>query len=800
MHDSQTPIELEDLQANGGAPRRSPVPGMIVATLLGMATAGGLFVFLRGNNPPDPAEHGFPEARDVEPEFNPHPPENSPKQNTATESSESPVPSGQEPDETSLAGNSSRASESADSGGNDAAGEAIPEPEPLVAERPQLVSHLPPRLPDRAKPLRLDTPIDLIALFEPSLHTLQGTWTKRDGTLTSGKDITAILSVPVEFPPSYVLRLRLRTVEGDDSFYLKLKVRENETFLVMNGWHSTQGGLHRLDGREASDRNNETRFERPMIGQDRFSDVVVVVQDESVLATLDEQVIVDWTGDSKRLATSPEAPDTTFGHPRIDAVRTRYEIVHYSLTPIVDQSLAAVPDDDAIRQTEKDLESRFDISFRVSRNSDKLDFARKLQAFLVTESHPAARYVLLSHALKNASEAGDFGLSMQLCDQLDSEFAVPVRLLKQTAIEQVSKSNRDPLSSYQLALICSDLAWEAADEHQYNEATSCLKTASSLAKSSRVKILGTQLDEVASAFERWRRAYEPIRESHAAVERGAATEEDFLAWGRFLCLVREDWKAGLPVLRRGGDSELARLARDELEAPREFEPIIRVSRQWMDRSAEHARQEKLALETHARKLALTAKPWADAMQLPLIELSARELFDVKTIWDTSRESEGILIGGESANPGVEATIEFWVRTTDHQGGCLMKREQEREQCIGVSVRNGNAVLFLNGSFYFERSPSQAFISDGRWHHIAVSKVDKYLRLFVDGIPVAEQTARDRFPRANSSGWRLGNHKWVRGGHLAAEFARVRVSSVSRYHARFLPERTYDSDRTTLLLQ
>src|SRR5690606_8245591 len=107
---------------------------------------------------------------------------------------------------------------------------------------------------------------------------------------------------------------------------------------------------------------------------------------------------------------------------------------------------------------------------------------------------------------------------------------------------------------------------------------------------------------------------------------------------------------------------------------------------------------------------------------------------------------------------------------------------------------------FKGNGYYEKADSQGVVVDGNWHHIAICKYGSDVGIFVDGIPSAKMVARTGFPSPNKSQWRLGECMWIEGRHLAAQYARVRVSSICRYHARFIPEKTYPADKQSLMLQ
>lgn len=652
----------------------------------------------------------------------------------------------------------------------------------------------------KSKNLTLGKTADLIAQFDPAKQIQSGLWKIENESLISGTEGYSKLILPYKFPENYILRLRAKKKAGNNNLNVRVRLGGHNTLVVIDGWRGRMSGLHHLDNVGGADPKNETRYLGGIVGTDKQAEILIVCHEKSILVTVDGKTIIDWRGDPSRLSEEGVSDPLKAEQLLIETANASWELSRFTITPILDEPRLAVPAEGEIKKAEKELETTRNIDFRVTRRNEKLPFAQKLRAMIVAETKPANRYALYSHALTNASEAGDLKLALEIADDLAGEFDVSSWDLKQQAITEVAKVRRNPQSYYELALASSELAWKASDEYRYAEAVKLLETALRLAKQSRVQPLITQLISASDRFESWQKSYETVKGSHEAVQRGTAGAADHLAWGRFLCFVIHNWEAGLPHLQQGDDRELARLAAEELEHPVEFQPIVQLVQKWLALANQYSGSDRESIETHALLLSMNAIPLAEDNQLPLIEQYARKLFGGATLINTTSQPQGVLIGGANANPPAEATIEFWMRTTDTRGGCLLKREKEPHDSIGVIIENGLAVLHANGSFYREDANSKAYVSDGQWHHLAVSKVGDHLSLFVDGAPVAELTPRAGFPKRNDSQWRLGHHKWMRGdSHLAAQFARIRLSGVSRYHTRFIPERDYEANQTTLLM-
>ncbi len=92
------------------------------------------------------------------------------------------------------------------------------------------------------------------------------------------------------------------------------------------------------------------------------------------------------------------------------------------------------------------------------------------------------------------------------------------------------------------------------------------------------------------------------------------------------------------------------------------------------------------------------------------------------------------------------------------------------------------------------------VAGGQWHHLAVSKTPKLVRIFLDGNPIAERSCEDVEFVTCPTNLYLGVRKdgspdrWFEG-----EFKAVRISKRARYVAAFKPEDEFARDASTEVL-
>lgn len=793
MNDSNAPLELDDISRPDSSKRKSAATGVLVATLLGSVSAFTLFFLVFGGiDSPETQGSDSQTASDSLSEFDSSPKPTESIQLSSKEESDSTNPPEPPNSSSSEPIVSNEVLEPYQSVLNDDKSKQASE---LTVETTTALDE-PSQMPELVNGFKLGEPINLLDQIDPEKHATRGSWKRENQSLVAQDKVITCLAWPFELPRNYVLRIKLSSTEGLGAFYIKTGWDAHSTDLVLNGWNRTIGGLHLLDGRQASAPDNPTQFLSPMIGTDEPTEVIVIVYDDSIQVTIDETTALNWSGSPEELSIAHSRVPETKGTFWMGTVRTSWKVSLLSLIPIEGLERLAIPDKQQIEAAEAAIEEKMQIDFRRVRNNEKLEVARKLHVESATVEDSVERYVLFKRALEFSSEAGDLELPMTLCESLAEEFQVPLRDLQFDSIETISKARRDPLSSYQLSVYVTNLAWRSADDHNYAEAGRFADEAFDLAKRSRITSLIEQVGKIREQFESWESGYQKVAEAHQRIVEGKETADDFLAWGRFLSLKKENWKDGLEMLSLGGSNVLAEAAREELQQPRQFQEVISLIEKWLAAAEQFPDEDKQTLVTHAHEISVHAYSLAENDQRLILQQHFRELFKTQKLWKTSEEPKGIAIGGENANPPQEATVELWLRTTDRDGGCLMKREERDYGTIVINILGGRAELAVNAHFYVDRKQSEKVVSDGQWHHLAATRMGKRLQLFVDGELSAELIARDDFPKTNPGAWRLG---FFNGVHLAGEFARIRVSSECRYHTRFVPERRYEADRNTMML-
>ncbi|HOM41092.1 MAG TPA: DUF1080 domain-containing protein [Bacteroidales bacterium] len=103
---------------------------------------------------------------------------------------------------------------------------------------------------------------------------------------------------------NYEVTLEAMRVEGNDFFCgMTFPVGKVPCTLIVGGWGGTVVGLSSIDGKDASE-NETTRYMK--FDSDRWYKIKLRVTEEKIEAWIDDELIVNFTIDGKRLSIRPE--------------------------------------------------------------------------------------------------------------------------------------------------------------------------------------------------------------------------------------------------------------------------------------------------------------------------------------------------------------------------------------------------------------------------------------------------------------------------------------------------------------
>jgi hypothetical protein len=209
------------------------------------------------------------------------------------------------------------------------------------------------------------------------------------------------------------------------------------------------------------------------------------------------------------------------------------------------------------------------------------------------------QYVLLQEAIKVATLAGDPVTALRSIDEFARHFDVDGGKLKEEAFEQLAASTKSLAGNRSLADAALDGAQEALKADDFETAAMFLKHADVAAQKARATALATTAASWLKELELLRSAYASLEETRQALKTRPDDPQACLKIGKYLCLARGDWDAGLPYLAKGSDAKLKALAEMELAAPADPADKIKLADGWWDAGESESPATKLSMQRHA---------------------------------------------------------------------------------------------------------------------------------------------------------------------------------------------------------
>lgn len=213
--------------------------------------------------------------------------------------------------------------------------------------------------------------------------------------------------------------------------------------------------------------------------------------------------------------------------------------------------------------------------------AEQVAFAsRLLEAGRQTRNDPASKYVLFLEAREIAVQGGGPEPAFQAIAELERSFDIDARDLRVSAVTGLSKTARGPAAS---KFLVQEGLREAEDLLARDDGERAVRVLAALEGPSRAAGDPGFPPQVQARLKeaRARQAeYRKVEPAFRALKENPSDPDACLAAGKYLCWIRGDWEAGLPLLARGADAELRSLAAADLGTPADAVARMGVADGW----------------------------------------------------------------------------------------------------------------------------------------------------------------------------------------------------------------------------
>ena len=205
----------------------------------------------------------------------------------------------------------------------------------------------------------------------------------------------------------------------------------------------------------------------------------------------------------------------------------------------------------------KEYESKQEISQQQAMAQRMLKQAEQMT------NDPAGRYVLLDIAIKIATRIGDTATALSALDDLTATYEVDELSTVHAALVALAKKDRSREGASRLLDKARNLIDPAIEQEQFDMAETLCQIGTAAARQLGDRQAANALQQQAERVEESQKALRDVQRVLATL-----TDKDdpdaHLRVGRYYCFTKGDWEKGLPMLAKGSDTRLQRLAEEEL--------------------------------------------------------------------------------------------------------------------------------------------------------------------------------------------------------------------------------------------
>jgi hypothetical protein len=289
------------------------------------------------------------------------------------------------------------------------------------------------------------------------------------------------------------------------------------------------------------------------------------------------------------------------------------------------------PDDQARRKAEQRTREIFKRELaEAATPKEKLASAVKLadQAEKMA-GDPAARFVLMYFACEKAAEAGALTAALDLADRLRQLYDLDVLTLKADLLDKVAAAmgSGTPASaaSQQFADQARLLADEAVAGDNFDLAGRLAKLALSAARKVKDPTLLRRLEARDREIGRLKIRFVEVGKALDLLAENPADGQANLTTGRWYCFDGGNWAKGLPLLAKGADAGLAKLAEEDLAHPEDPKQQMRLADQWWNLAKKEKGPQQRGIQARAQHWYELALPGLTGLDKAEVERRLAEL-------------------------------------------------------------------------------------------------------------------------------------------------------------------------------
>ena len=244
-----------------------------------------------------------------------------------------------------------------------------------------------------------------------------------------------------------------------------------------------------------------------------------------------------------------------------------------------------VPDDEAVAKSRKLLREIYGEEVTSATDDDqKIALAEKLLRMAGTSKQPADVWALLQAAKALAIDASDANLIHRVSTQIGRRFVADAYQEETEALLLLDEHRSLPEESAATARRLLALIPTALGRDDFERVQQLADAANRFATTSHSRDLAAASLQLLDELQTVRPGFLEAEEARRTLIEEPNDADANLKQGRFLCFVRGQWQAGLPMLAKGSDETLADLAKREANRQVDADEMLALGDAWWEYS------------------------------------------------------------------------------------------------------------------------------------------------------------------------------------------------------------------------
>lgn len=283
--------------------------------------------------------------------------------------------------------------------------------------------------------------------------------------------------------------------------------------------------------------------------------------------------LFDDTPSSSKPNQKPKAPlpplDNNPATPSGDSTTgTSQSKTQVSVKPAAPPPKLPIPSDAARKAAEKQIRDIMGDDLAKARTpEEKTKIATQMLQTADGTSDPAGKYMLLRDAEGLAAEAGDVETAIAANSAVISNFQPDATSGAIEPLEKFTRLSLDADAEAKLSQLALSGLHEAIAANRFDVARQFGRLALAFAHRTTDHDLNEQAASALASITTCEAEYARVAPMQATLEKNPSDPSANAAIGRYECFVKGNWAVGLPMLAKGSNETLKRVAVDELKPP-----------------------------------------------------------------------------------------------------------------------------------------------------------------------------------------------------------------------------------------